>query len=113
MHLWELIGGVTDSNFALNPFILINLLPIIHIYFTTSLQASDAGRRGDAGSKKKYDNISGCLSAAGVVFAIIGPIIIIGSVVGTVVSAGAAVTSTVSRTGSCYYSYTYGTYRCY
>ncbi|XP_064391636.1 uncharacterized protein LOC135339462 [Halichondria panicea] len=44
--------------------------------------AATAGRNGDKVAKRKYDQISGALIIAGIVFQVIGPIIIIASVVG-------------------------------
>ncbi len=58
------------------------LLSLERVAFTCMyIQAATAGRNGDKVAKRKYDQISGALIVAGIVFQVIGPIIITGSIV--------------------------------
>ncbi len=51
----------------------------MHDKIYTLMQAAVAGRNGDKVAKKKYDQISGVLIVAGIVFQVIGLIIITAS----------------------------------
>ncbi len=57
------------------------------------MQAAAAGRNGDKVTKKKYDQISGVLIVAGIIFQVIGPIIIIGSSVASVARLSSSIPS--------------------
>ncbi len=67
-------------------------------------QATDAGKRGDAVTKKKYDQISVALTVAGIIFQVIGFLCIIGGSVGYYYLAVDCVSRKYEYSGSSSYS---------